>query len=69
MLDIETLGPLVRLAPGATIEHTETWDLVSGVGSSVHQAEIDRVVVPKIPPKRLPARGGSRERLPLDKGG
>jgi hypothetical protein len=51
MLDIETLGPLVRLAPGATIEHTETWDLVSGVGSYVHQAEIDRVVVPKIPPK------------------
>lgn len=32
MLDIQTLGPLVTLAPGATIEHTETWDLVSGVG-------------------------------------
>jgi hypothetical protein len=51
MLDIETLGPLVRLAPGAVIEHTETWDLVSGVGSYVHQAEIDKVVVSKIPPK------------------
>jgi hypothetical protein len=51
MLDIETLGPLVRLAPGAAIEHTETWDLVSGVGSYVHQAEIDKVVVSKIPPK------------------
>jgi hypothetical protein len=51
MLDIETLGPLVQLAPGAVIEHTETWDLVSGVGSYVHQAEIDKVVVSKIPPK------------------
>jgi hypothetical protein len=51
MLDIETLGPLVKLAPGAAIEHTETWDLVSGVGSYVHQAEIDKVVLSKIPPK------------------
>ncbi len=51
MLDIESLGPLVKLAPGATIEHTETWDLVSGVGSYVHQAEIDKVVLSKIPAK------------------
>jgi hypothetical protein len=51
MLDIETLGPLVKLAPGAVIEHRETWDLISGVGSYVHQAEIDKVVVSKIPPK------------------
>jgi hypothetical protein len=41
----------VQLAPGATIEHTETWDLVSGVGSYVHQAEIDKVVVSRIPSK------------------
>jgi len=51
MLDIESLGPLVKLGPGATIEHTETWDLVSGVGSYVHQFEIDKVVLSKIPPK------------------
>ena len=51
MLDIESLGPLVTLAPGAAIEHAETWDLVGGVGSYVHQAEIDRVVLSKIPPK------------------
>jgi hypothetical protein len=51
MLDIESLGPLVKLEPGGQIEHTETWDLVSGVGSYVHQAEIDKVVLPKIPPK------------------
>ncbi len=51
MLDIETLGPLVQLAPGAVIEHTETWDLVTGVGSYVHQAEIDKVVLSRIPPR------------------
>jgi hypothetical protein len=51
MLDIEALGPLVQLAPGGTVEHTETWDLVTGVGSYVHQAEIDRVVVSRMPPK------------------
>jgi hypothetical protein len=51
MLDIESLGPLVKLSPGAVVEHVETWDLVSGVGSYVHQFEIDKVVVSKIPPK------------------
>jgi hypothetical protein len=51
MLDIQSLGPFVHVVPGAAIEHTETWDLVSGVGSYVHQAEIDKVVVSKLPPK------------------
>jgi hypothetical protein len=51
MLDIESLGPLVKLGPGATIEHTETWDLVAGVGTYVHQFEIDKVVLPKVPPR------------------
>jgi hypothetical protein len=48
-LDIESLGPLAKLGPGAAVEHTETWDLVGGVGSYVHQFEIDKVVLPKIP--------------------
>jgi hypothetical protein len=51
MLDIESLGPLVQLAPGTATEHTETWDLVSGVGSYVHQFEIDKVVLSKVPPR------------------
>jgi hypothetical protein len=51
MLDIESLGPLEKLAPGGMIEHTETWDLVGGVGSYVHQFEIDKVVLPKVPPR------------------
>jgi hypothetical protein len=27
MLEVESLGPLVRLAPGACLEHTERWEL------------------------------------------
>lgn len=30
-LELETLGPLTRLAPGASIEHRETWQLFSDV--------------------------------------
>jgi hypothetical protein len=51
MLDIESLGPLVKLMPGAAVELAETWDLVGRVGSYVHQFEIDKVVLAKIPPK------------------
>ncbi len=35
MIEIETLGPLTRIEPGATIEHTEDWTLAKGtVGES-----------------------------------
>jgi hypothetical protein len=51
MLDLESLGPLVQLAPGAAIEHGETWDLVGDVGSQVHRFEIDTVIFPKVPPR------------------
>ncbi len=30
-LELETLGPLVRLAPGATLTHAETWQVWSGL--------------------------------------
>ncbi|MEZ4770759.1 MAG: DUF4380 domain-containing protein [Caldilineales bacterium] len=30
-LEMETLGPLVSLAPGATTTHTETWEVHSGL--------------------------------------
>jgi hypothetical protein len=32
ILEVETLGPLVTLAPGAHTEHLETWQLHGGVG-------------------------------------
>ena len=31
MLELETLGPLVKLAPGAAVEHIERWSLHGGV--------------------------------------
>jgi hypothetical protein len=44
MLEVESLGPLVRLAPGQTAEHTERWELVGGVGAVTDEASIDREV-------------------------
>jgi hypothetical protein len=51
MLDLESLGALTKLVPGAAVEVRETWDLVGGVGSYVHQFEIDKVVLSKVPPR------------------
>ena len=31
MLEVEALGPLAELLPGASTEHTEHWELFSGV--------------------------------------
>ena len=31
-MELETLGPLRRLAPGETVEHTERWRLIANVG-------------------------------------
>ena len=31
MLELETLGPLVRLGPGEAVEHVERWELIGGV--------------------------------------
>jgi hypothetical protein len=31
ILELETLGPLVRLAPGTSVTHTELWSLHRGV--------------------------------------
>ena len=32
MLEIETLGPLITLDPGESVEHTERWELFGGLG-------------------------------------
>lgn len=46
MLEMETLGPLVRLAPGEATEHVETWLLVDGLGSIDSEEQIDQVIRP-----------------------
>jgi hypothetical protein len=44
-LELETLGPLVDLAPGASVEHVERWSLRRNIHlASLGEAEIERVI-------------------------
>ncbi|MCZ2147428.1 MAG: hypothetical protein LC126_06605 [Bryobacterales bacterium] len=46
-LEIETVGPLGKVAPGAAAEHVEHWSLHRGVRlKSWTDAELDRVLLP-----------------------
>ena len=49
-LEIETLGPLTRVAPGQAVEHLEHWTLRRGVQlRDFTDAELDRVLLPLLP--------------------
>jgi hypothetical protein len=48
MLEVESLGPLVRLDPGAAVEHTERWELIPGVGEVKTEADVEKNVVPRL---------------------
>lgn len=48
MLEVETLGPLVSLAPGATVEHEEHWSLFRDVPTPRSDADVDRHVLPRV---------------------
>jgi hypothetical protein len=48
MLELETLGPLVRLEPMTAVEHTENWWLFGDVPMPNSDADIDAQVLPKI---------------------
>jgi hypothetical protein len=41
MLEVETLGPLQRIAPGKAIEHVERWRLLKGLPNETADAAID----------------------------
>jgi hypothetical protein len=51
MLEVETLGPLVRLAPGQAVELAETWELIPGVSAVATEADVDRNVLPRVTAK------------------
>jgi hypothetical protein len=51
MLEVETLGPLTRVAPGATVEHVEQWHLFEGVPIPQTDDDVDTHILPNI--KRL----------------
>jgi hypothetical protein len=49
MLEIETLGPLAKVAPGATVEHIERWSLHKNVRIPAWtDAELDKVLGPLV---------------------
>lgn len=48
MLELETLGPLIRLEPGASIEHIEHWFLFDGVAEPQNEAAIEANILPRV---------------------
>jgi len=46
MLEVESLGPLVALAPGKKVEHVEDWYLLAGVPPIANEAAVDKHVRP-----------------------
>jgi hypothetical protein len=48
MLEIESLGPLTRLAPHDSVVHLETWELFGGVGQAVRETEIEERIAPRL---------------------
>lgn len=48
-LELETLGPLRKLKPGDTAEHTEHWWLFKDIQAGESEIWVDTVVVPLVP--------------------
>jgi hypothetical protein len=48
VLELETLGPLEPLAPGASVEHVEHWHLFRGVATPHNDAEVEANVLPRV---------------------
>lgn len=48
MLEVETLGPLATVAPGASVEHVEHWFLFRNVQMPANDDEVDRDVLPRV---------------------
>jgi hypothetical protein len=48
MLEVESLGPVTTLEPGASAEHVEDWYLFDGIKTPINGEQVDRFVLPKI---------------------
>lgn len=48
MLEMESLGPLVTLKPGESVEHAETWELIGGVKTPEDVEGLIQVVLGKL---------------------
>ncbi len=47
-LEMETLGPVVLLAPEETIEHIETWSIYDNISRPKNEKDIESSIVPMI---------------------
>lgn len=47
-MEVETVGPLTKLAPGASTEHVERWFLFSNVQPGASEATLDAAITPLI---------------------
>jgi hypothetical protein len=48
MLEVETLGPTVELAPSASVEHVETWHLFDKVPVPASDSDVEQHVLPRV---------------------
>jgi hypothetical protein len=48
MLEVETLGPMVSLAPGQKVEHREEWLLFKNVPMPKNDEDVERHIVPLV---------------------
>lgn len=48
MMELETLGPLTRLAPGSAVEYVEKWYLFDGIPTPSNEDEVLRDVLPVV---------------------
>jgi hypothetical protein len=48
ILELETLGPLARLAPGESAEHVEDWYLYAGVPVPANDADVETQALPLV---------------------
>lgn len=51
MLEMESLGPLARLGAGLAVEHVEQWELFGGLSDARTEADIERIVLPRVTPQ------------------
>ncbi|WZO98042.1 hypothetical protein EP7_005095 [Isosphaeraceae bacterium EP7] len=48
MAELESLGPVVTLAPGHFVEHVERWELIGGLPATADSTAIEADVLPRI---------------------
>lgn len=48
MLEVESLGPMVRLEPDATVEHVEHWVFAREVPTPRNEQDVEQVILPKV---------------------